>query len=64
MDTTAFLPEQLTVLGIDNDDHLCSMTTPTLSSVDRNIALVGYKAAELLDLKMNRKKLPRCPIKH
>ena len=56
------VPEQIAVLGIDNDEHLCNMTTPTLSSLDRNAECVGYKAAELLDRKMNRKKLPRRPI--
>ncbi|MCL2622247.1 MAG: XylR family transcriptional regulator [Planctomycetaceae bacterium] len=56
------VPEQLAVLGIDNDENLCNLTTPTLSSLDMNVEIVGYKAAELLDLRMNRKKTPPLPI--
>ena len=56
------LPEQLAVLGIDNDENLCTLTTPTLSSLDGNVEIVGYKAAELLDMKISRKKLPPLPI--
>jgi len=56
------VPEQLAVLGIDNDENLCNLTTPTLSSLDMDVETVGYKAAELLDLKINRKKLPPLPI--
>ena len=56
------VPEQLAVMGIDNDENLCNLTTPTLSSLDMNVEIVGYKAAELLDWKMNRKKLPSLPI--
>jgi len=56
------VPEQLIVMGIDNDENLCNLTTPTLSSVDMNVEMVGYKAAELLDLRINRKKTPSLPI--
>jgi len=56
------IPEQMAVLGIDNDENLCNLTTPTLSSLDMNVEIVGYKAAELLDLKINKKKLPSLPI--
>ena len=56
------IPDQIAVLGIDNDDHLCNLATPTLSSLERNTEIVGYKAAELLDLKMKNQKLPLLPI--
>ena len=56
------IPEQLAVVGADNDDNLCNLTTPTLSSIDRNVEMVGYKAAELLDIKIARKKMPPIPI--
>ena len=56
------VPEQLAVMGIDNDENLCNLTTPALSSLDMNVEIVGYKAAELLDLKMSRKKLSSLPI--
>jgi len=56
------VPEQIAIMGIDNDEHLCNLVTPQLSSLDRNAERVGYKAAELLDLKMNHKKIPQTPI--
>jgi len=56
------VPEEIAVLGIDNDEHLCNLSLPPLSSVDPNAVRVGYEAARLLDLKMNRKQLPPRPI--
>lgn len=56
------VPEQIGLLGYDNDEHLCNLATPPLSSLDRNAEMVGYKAAELLDLKMNGKKFSLVPL--
>lgn len=42
------VPEDLAVLGCDNDDMTVMMTTPSLSSVDTNAGLVGHEAARLL----------------
>ena len=56
------VPEQIAILGVDNDEHLCNLVTPPLSSLDQDAEMVGYQAAELLDLKMNRRKLPLTPI--
>ena len=56
------VPDQLAILGIDNDEHLCNLVTPPLSSLDRNAESVGYKAAELLDAKINRKKILPSPV--
>lgn len=55
------VPEQIALLGYDNDEHLCNLITPPLSSLDRNAEMVGYKAAELLDLKMDGKSSPAIP---
>jgi LacI family transcriptional regulator len=43
------VPEEVSVLGVDNDEFLCGLATPPLSSVDINLELIGYRAAELLD---------------
>ena len=56
------VPEEIAVLGIDNDTHLCNLLTPQLSSLDQNAEYVGYEASRLLDLKMNRRKIPELPI--
>lgn len=50
------IPDDVALLGIDNDEHLCNVLTPTLSSVEPNSIVVGYNAAKLLDEKMNRPK--------
>jgi LacI family transcriptional regulator len=43
------VPDEISVLGVDNDEALCSVCHPPLSSVMPNHELVGYQAAELLD---------------
>jgi len=56
------VPEEILVLGVDNDQHLCNLSSPSISSVDTNTVRIGYEAARLLDLKMSRKPLPPRPI--
>ena len=57
------IPEEIAILGIDNDTHLCNLLTPQLSSLDQNAVQVGYEASQLLDMKMNRRKdIPNLPI--
>jgi LacI family transcriptional regulator len=43
------VPEQVAVLGVDNDEVLCELCTPPLSSVEPDPERIGYQAAELLD---------------
>jgi LacI family transcriptional regulator len=43
------VPEQLAVVGVDDDVALCQTTRPALSSVAIPFEQVGYLAAELLD---------------
>lgn len=43
------VPEEVAVLGVDNDPLLCSLTTPPLSSVIPNTHRTGYEAAALLE---------------
>ena len=42
------VPEQVAVLGIDNDELLCNLCTPPLSSIQPDSRRTGYLAAELL----------------
>ncbi|MDQ8197974.1 DNA-binding transcriptional regulator [Pelagicoccus enzymogenes] len=41
-------PDDLAVLGIHNDEILCELCDPPLSSVTPNARLAGYEAAEVL----------------
>ncbi len=56
------VPDEIAILGIDNDTHLCQLMTPQLSSLDQNANMLGYEAARLLDWKMAGKKTPPHPI--
>lgn len=46
------VPNQVAVLGVDNDELICGVSTPTLSSVSVNAERVGFEAAKALDLLM------------
>jgi len=52
------VPEQAAVLSVDNDELLCRITSPTLSSVIPNAEAIGFRAAELLSLLMRGEPLP------
>lgn len=43
------VPDDVAVIGIDNDELLCELSSPPLSSIDSNTTQIGYTAAELLD---------------
>jgi LacI family transcriptional regulator len=43
------VPDEIAVIGVDNDEMLCELCDPPLSSVALNPWKVGYEAAALLD---------------
>jgi len=49
-------PDEVAVIGVDNDDLLCELSDPPLSSVIPNTHRTGYEAARLLDEMMAGKK--------
>jgi LacI family transcriptional regulator len=54
------VPEDVAVLGVDNDAVFCELADPPLSSVALNAETAGYRAAELLDGMMSgRVRKPR-----
>jgi len=46
------VPEDVSVIGVDNDEMMCELTTPPLSSIEQGARGLGYQAAELLDRMM------------
>ena len=52
------VPDQVAVMGVDDEQVICEHVRPTLSSVARNDSLEGYKAAEMLDMLMRGETLP------
>jgi LacI family transcriptional regulator len=43
------VPDEVAVVGVDDDELLCELSTPPLSSVIPNAERIGYEAAALLD---------------
>jgi len=56
------VPDDVAVLGVDNDTVECEITTPPLSSIDPNAAKVGYAAASLLHQLIEGKTPPSLQI--
>jgi LacI family transcriptional regulator len=43
------VPDEVAVVGVDNDEMMCELSNPALSSVALDIEKAGYNAAQLLD---------------
>ncbi|HBG27137.1 MAG: hypothetical protein A2Y10_18625 [Planctomycetes bacterium GWF2_41_51] len=43
------VPGQVAILGVDNNEMDCNLTTPSLSSISYNSQKAGFQAAETLD---------------
>ncbi len=46
------VPDDVAVVGVDNDELLCGLSDPPLSSVALNLEHAGYEAARVLDSMM------------
>ena len=55
------VPEEISVIGVDNDHLICDLCMPRLSSVTPNALQTGYLAAQLLDEMMRGKKIQTLP---
>ncbi|MEL7499425.1 MAG: DNA-binding transcriptional regulator [Planctomycetota bacterium] len=42
------VPEEVSVVGVDNDELICKLSNPPMSSVNCNARMIGYRAAEIL----------------
>ncbi len=51
------VPEEVAVLGVDDDEVLCVLSPPPLSSITLNPRRAGWEAASLLSLMMRGEKL-------
>ncbi len=56
------VPEEIAILGVDNDTLRCFYGNPPLSSIDVAGERIGYLAAELLDQMLKGKPAPTEPI--
>ncbi len=53
------VPEEVAVLGVDNDKEICESTSPAISSIDPNYFRVGYMGAATLERLMSGGRAPR-----
>jgi LacI family transcriptional regulator len=56
------VPEEIAVIGVDNDEVLCELSDPPLSSVAPNARGIGYDAAVLLEQMMAGGETPANPV--
>jgi len=56
------VPEEAAVIGVDNDEALCQIADPMLSSIIPVHDRVGYHAAELLDRLMQGHRASAAPL--
>lgn len=53
------IPDDVAVIGVDNDEPLCEVCDPPLSSIQAGHVSVGYEAAALLDGLLRGSEAPR-----
>jgi LacI family transcriptional regulator len=51
------VPEDVAVVGVDNDPMICEIGDPPLTSIALNVESAGYEAAKLLDRLMRTRKM-------
>jgi len=56
--TGVLVPEEVAVVGVDNEEIFCELCNPALSSVAPDAERIGYQAAELLDQLMSGQSPP------
>jgi LacI family transcriptional regulator len=56
------VPEEVAVIGVDNDEIFCELSEPPLTSVALDTSRIGYEAAALLERMMAGEKPPSHPV--
>jgi LacI family transcriptional regulator len=57
------VPDEVAVIGVDNDEPLCELSIPPMTSVEVNAESIGYEAAAILDRLMAGKPGPPGPVR-
>lgn len=58
-EASLMVPEEVAVIGVDNEELICNFGDPPLSSVEPDAEQIGFRAAELLDALMAGKPVQR-----
>jgi LacI family transcriptional regulator len=56
------VPDDVALIGVDNDPIMCELANPPLSSVEQGCFRLGYEAAALLDRLMRGEKPPQMRV--
>jgi len=56
------VPDEIAIVGVDNDPLICDLCNPPLSSIVLNVEKAGYEAAARLDKMMAGEKASSCDI--
>ena len=57
-DIQVHIPDQVAVVGVDNDDVICPLCSPPLTSVEPSVSKIGYEAAAMLERMMSGEAVP------
>jgi len=57
------VPEEMAVVGVDNDEYTCEFAPVPITSVDSNREELAYQAARMLDSLMNGDTPPDAPLR-
>ncbi len=49
------VPEDIAIVGVDNDDIMCELSRPPLTSIEQGTRRIGYEAAAILNSLMSGK---------
>jgi len=47
------VPDDIIILGVDNDETVCQLSAPPLSSLSQRVEQAGYQVAEMIDRKLS-----------
>lgn len=52
------IPEEVAILGVDNDEAICSLASPPISSINQAVEKGGYDVAQFIDEYLQDKSIP------
>ncbi len=61
-DMGIYVPEEVAILGVDDDEIVCNLADPPLSTIDHGMEQIGYECAKLLDHLMDGGEPPAEPL--
>lgn len=56
------VPDDVAVVGVGNDERMCLMRSPALSSIDTQAWRIGFEAAKRLHRILRRGRSPKAPV--